>query len=204
MPLENTPTLYTERLLLRRFRETDTAALYALLRDEEVNTFLPWFPLRTPDEAARFLRERFLAGYERPAGYRYAVCRREDDRPIGYICLAEDESHDFGYALRREDWGRGIVTEAAQAVVERIRQSGCPFITATHDVHNPRSGAVMQKLGMTYRYSYVEQWQPKDVAVTFRMYQLNFDGRDDCTYRGYWDRYERHFVEQGLDRPGGL
>ena len=34
----NTPTLETERLLLRRFTEADIDALYALLRDEEVNT----------------------------------------------------------------------------------------------------------------------------------------------------------------------
>ena len=56
----------------------------------------------------------------------------------------------------------------------------------------------MRRLGMTYRYSYEEQWQPKDVRVTFRMYQLNL-GRDGApVFRGYWDRYAVHFVEPGL------
>ena len=30
------------------------------------------------------------------------------------------------------------------------------------------------KLGMSYQYSYEEQWQPKDIKVTFRLYRLNF------------------------------
>lgn len=33
----------------------------------------------------------------------------------------------------------------------------------------------MKRLGMVYQYSYMEQWQPKDIPVTFRMYQMNFD-----------------------------
>ena len=70
-----------------------------------------------------------------------------------------------------------------------------PYLTATHDVNNPRSGNVMRALGMRYRYSYEELWQPKNFFVTFRMYQINLDGHDDRVYREYWNRYENHFVE---------
>ena len=101
---ENTPTLQTERLILRRFVPGDAGALFSLLRDEEVNTFLPWFPLTTPEEAERFLQERFFAYYDKPSAYRYALCLREDDIPVGYICLSNDESHDFGYSLKKEFW----------------------------------------------------------------------------------------------------
>ena len=104
----------------------------------------------------------------------------------------------MGYGLRKEFWRQGIVTEAARAVVERIKNAGCTYITATHDVNNPRSGEVMKKLGMRYKYSYIEQWQPKDIQVTFRMYQLNFDGNDGRTYMEYWNKYERHFVEENV------
>lgn len=57
------------------------------------------------------------------------------------------------------------------------------YITATHDVNNPRSGNVMKRLGMLYKYSYIEQWQPKNIPVTFRMYQLNFNKNDEFVYR---------------------
>lgn len=56
----------------------------------------------------------------------------------------------------------------------------------------------MKKLGMSYRYSYVEQWQPKNIFVTFRMYQLNFDKNDERVYMEYWNSYDNHFVEQNL------
>ena len=195
---ENTPTLQTERLILRRFVPGDAGALFSLLRDEEVNTFLPWFPLTTPEEAERFLQERFLAYYDKPSAYRYALCLREDDIPVGYICLSNDESHDFGYSLKKEFWHRGLVTEGARAVVERIRAAGYPYITATHDVHNPRSGGVMKNLGMTYRYSYVEQWQPKNIPVTFRMYQVNLDGCTGRVYRKYWEQAQTRFIETNI------
>lgn len=53
----------------------------------------------------------------------------------------------------------------------------------------------MKRLGMTYRYSFVEQLQPKDIEVTFRMYQLDFDGDDIDTYMEYWNQYSNHFIE---------
>ncbi|EDS15068.1 hypothetical protein BACSTE_01565 [Bacteroides stercoris ATCC 43183] len=53
----------------------------------------------------------------------------------------------------------------------------------------------MRKLGMTYCYSYEEQWQPKNFPVIFRMYQLNLDGNTDSVYRKYWDTSENHFIE---------
>ena len=48
----NTPLLETERLLLRKFTKQDMAALFAIYSDEEVNRYLPWFPLKNMEEAA--------------------------------------------------------------------------------------------------------------------------------------------------------
>ena len=56
----------------------------------------------------------------------------------------------------------------------------------------------MRRLGMRYCYSYEEQWQPKNIPVVFRMYQLNLDGQAGRIYRGYWEQYERHFIEAGV------
>lgn len=194
----NTPRLETERLVLRPFTEEDIEALYLLLKEEEVNTFLPWFPVKTRDEARAFFEERFAPVYRKDRGYQYAICLKRDASPIGYVTANMDDSHDFGYALRREFWHKGIMTEAGRAVVQQLKKDGVPYITATHDVNNPRSGGVMRRLGMTYRYSYEEQWQPKDLPVTFRLYQRNLDGVEERVYRKYWDQYPEHFIEAGL------
>lgn len=122
-------------------------ALYQIFSDKSVNQFLPWFPLKTPEEAKPFYERQFAGKY--------------------------------GH--------KGIATEAGMAVIARLRKDGIAYITATHDVNNPRSGGVMRRLGMQYQYSYQEQWQPKDILVTFRMYQLNLDGVEHRVYKGYWN-----------------
>lgn len=195
---KNTPTLETERLILRKFTENDVEAIYKIYSDEEVNTFLPWFPLKTIEDAKTFYVEQFKNKYTQEKGYNYAVCLKEDNIPIGYINVSMSESYDFGYGLCKEFWHKGIITEASQAVIEQLKEDEIPYITATHDVQNLRSGEVMKKLGMKYQYSYEEQWQPKNILVTFRMYQLNFDGDDSRVYREYWRNSKVHFIEKDV------
>ena len=48
----------TDRLILRKFEESDMEAIYSLLSDEEVNTFLPWYPVKDMAEAKSFFKER--------------------------------------------------------------------------------------------------------------------------------------------------
>lgn len=190
----NTPDIETERLLLRRFTENDLKALLLIYGDEEVNTYLPWFPVKSWKEAKALFEERYKRFYAEPKGYRYGICLKEDNVPIGYIHVAMDDSYDFGYGLRKEFWHRGIVTEGSRAVIGQLKRDGIPYITATHDVKNIASGNVMKRLGMHYQYSYEEQWQPKDILVTFRMYQLNLN-EEQNVFRKYWEESKVHFVD---------
>lgn len=65
--------LETERLILRPFEARDMGALFDLLRDEEVNTFLPWFPVKSLDETAAFYEQRFK-------GQRIRLCDLPESR----------------------------------------------------------------------------------------------------------------------------
>lgn len=188
--------LKTERLIIREFNksEEDLAGLLAIMSDVDVNQYLPWFPLISKEDASVFFNQNILPKYETHGGYYFAICLKEDNLPIGYITVSGDESHDFGYGVRKEFWSTGIVTEAAKCVIDYLKKQGWLYITATHDVNNIGSGKVMEKLGMTYKYSYREQWQPKNISVVFRMYQINFD-EVDRTYDQYWHIYEEHFIE---------
>lgn len=190
----NTPAIETERLLLRRFRPEDIPALFSIYGDREVNTYLPWRPLASCQEAERLFENEYAAAYREPRGYRYAVCLKADDIPIGYVHVDPEGARDLGYALSRAFWHQGIAVEAARAAAQ-AKQDGLPFITATHDVNNPRSGSVMRALGMRYQYTYREQWQHKDIPVTFRLYQLNLDGNETRVYWKYWERYAVHNIE---------
>lgn len=196
MLTENTPLLETERLILRKFTQDDISDVLLIFGDEEVNTFLPWFRVKSIVEAQEFLEKNILSEYSNDTAYYYAVALKTDNRPIGYVHLGGiGKSNDLGYGLRKEFWHKGIITEASMALVNRLKELGYPYITATHDVKNPNSGEVMKKLGMTYRYSYEEVVQPKNYPVIFRMYQLNLSGVEEPTYQEYWLKYENHFIE---------
>ena len=109
----------TNRLILRRFEETDMEAVYELFSDKEVNNFLPWYPVKDMDESEDFFEKR-LKGKK----YCFAICLKDDDYPIGYVHVEDDDSHDFGYALRKEYWHKGIVSEASTAVIELLKEEG--------------------------------------------------------------------------------
>ena len=173
----NTPTIETKRLRLRKFTEDDMEALYKIYSDEEVNKFLPWFALKNMEEAYQFFLERYAAKYSEPQAYAYAICLKNDNYPIGYI---------------------KVDMEAGEAIITQVQKDGLPYITATHDRNNPRSGGVMKNVGMQYQYSYEEQWQPKDILVTFRMYQLNLDKNTERVYKKYWDTSSVHFIETDI------
>ena len=56
----------------------------------------------------------------------------------------------MGYALARPLWGRGQVTEAAQAVIAlAFAEYGLHKVWAHADVRNAASWRVMEKLGMS-------------------------------------------------------
>ena len=60
------------------------------------------------EDARQFFLERYERFYhsllESPQkgnwAFRYAVCRKENEIPIGYVHLTGDDSHDLGYGLK--------------------------------------------------------------------------------------------------------
>ncbi|MBC2325686.1 GNAT family N-acetyltransferase [Listeria booriae] len=195
MSIQNTPSLQTNRLTLRKFTQSDLPALLNIHSDKEVNKFLPMFPLKNHTDAKTYWENQYAAVYKQKQAYQYAICLKEDNIPIGYINISMNDSHDLGYGLTKAFWHQGIITEAGKAILEQAKKDGIPFVTATHDRNNPRSGGVMIQLGMYYQYSYEEQWLPKDQLVTFRMYQLNLADQTSPVYKKYWDDSAVHFIE---------
>lgn len=200
--------LETERLLLRRFAEDDAVALWRMCADECVTRYLLFDELKSLEGARGLLEEKFLAPYRRadageagaggfPLDARWAICEKECGEPIGFIQIGDNEAHEAGYMLRRASWRHGYAREALAAVISWARAADYPFLTAAHDVDNPRSGEVMRACGMTYRYTYREQWLPKKPLVDFRLYQIDL-APGVQTYRGYWEQHPDHWIEEGL------
>ncbi len=79
----------------------------------------------------------------------------EEGKIIGNISVVsyrEDTmSAILGYCLGSRWWGNGIMPEAAKGVLTFLfEEVGFHRIAADHDKNNPKSGRVMQKIGMKY------------------------------------------------------
>ncbi len=190
--IENSPTLETERLILRKFQEDDLNAFLEIVSDENVTRYLPWNTITEAEEAMKFLESKFLQTYKNKEEYRYAICLRKDNKPIGFIGIFHWEDCSFGYGLKSPYWNQGIATEAAHRFVEKIRANGYSFLTAIFDVNNPASGKIMEHIGMKYKYSFIT----KGEAILFRLYQINFNEKDDNVYMGYWENAEKAYIEK--------
>lgn len=146
-----TQPLQTPRLILRRFTMDDAQPMFDLwCNDPQVTRFLSWGPHGTIDKTKRLLKA-WKQRYEDPLFYNW--CIEFEGLPIGgidFVMRSEKSLRaELGYCLSNRYKGRGIVTEAACAVLTfAFEDIGLHKICAKHDIENPASGRIMQKLGM--------------------------------------------------------
>lgn len=145
----------TRRLILRRFTVADAQAMYDnWASDPEVTKFLTW-PTHSSVEITKMVLSDWVAGYEKPDFYQWAIEFKEIGQPIGSISVVSHNDRaelvHIGYCIGRNWWHKGIMSEALQAVMDFLfDQVGANRIESRHDPRNPHSGAVMRKCGMKY------------------------------------------------------
>jgi ribosomal-protein-alanine N-acetyltransferase len=113
------PTLETERLTLRSFREEDIDAMAQLFANPDFMRFsLGVFTKRK--QTVAFIEK--VMGWDR-AGIpsQFAVMPRGEEAIIGYCGFFYHPEHaiediEIGYRLNPDYWNRGLITEAARAV----------------------------------------------------------------------------------------
>lgn len=145
-------SIYTERLILRPWREGDLEPFAAINADEEVMRFFP-APLtreQSDNFAGKIIDEMAAKGYGL-----YAVELKSTGRFIGYVGLHEiafdagfKGEIEIGWRLGCQYWCQGYATEAARAVLCHARRIGLARIYSFTAVANIPSERVMQKIGM--------------------------------------------------------
>jgi len=88
-------------------------------------------------------------------GFCFWTMLDEEERVIGFTG-AQPWPHEWGpkgeieigWRLGRDHWGRGYVTAAARATLERVRAAGVAAVVAMVNSRNERSIAVTRRLGM--------------------------------------------------------
>ena len=150
-----TRTLETERLNLRRYTVDDAPAMFKnWASDPEVTRYLTW-PTHPTVDVTRAVLEDWAARCDQPDNYHWGLELKETGELIGDIAVVhirEDvREAELGWCMGRAWWGKGYMPEAARAVLRYLfDEAGFNRVFARHDVENPKSGRVMQKLGMTF------------------------------------------------------
>ena len=148
--------LKSGRIALRRWRESDVYALFALASEPVVGEMAK-FPVHADRaESLRVIHEIFC----RPEFY--AVTSSDGDTVLGSISLHpavkgsdvyEAEEITIGYWMGRPYWGKGFMTEAVKTLCERCRDTGmfrCRRIIGYTSRDNTGSQRVMEKAGFRH------------------------------------------------------
>lgn len=151
MPLE------TERIILRRWKESDAEDLYKYASDPAVGPIAGW-PVHTSVENSREIIRGVLSAPET-----YAVVLKETGRPVGSIGLMlgkasnigiPDTEGEIGYWIGVPYWGRGLIPEAVREMTRygfedlKLEKIWCGYFDG-----NEKSKRVQEKCGFRYHHT---------------------------------------------------
>lgn len=153
MPLP-TPTLTTDRLVLRPFTDGDSEDLFALQSDPRVLRYWDAPPWTDRSRVAGFMDGcRQLA--DEGSGARVALEQRTDAAFLGWCTFnswnPEFRSASLGYCLTEEAWGQGYATEASRRLLQWAFDTlDLNRVQAEADTRNTASARVLEKLGFVH------------------------------------------------------
>ena len=157
----------TKRLILRPWEDADAEALYAYASDPDVGPAAGW-PVHTSVQMSREVIRDVLQAPET-----YAVVLRETGEPVGSIGLVKprlqdvkpsDHALELGYWIGKPYWGRGLIPEAARALIDHAFDDlGCDQLWCAFYEGNAKSARAQEKLGFAPHHvedhGRMEHWQ---------------------------------------------
>lgn len=146
-----TAELWTENLVLRRYRPGDAEQLYEYFgSDPDMYKYSGWNPYATP-EMAKETVQRFIGSYEDEHSYSWIMDAHGDDVVAGTIGAYDYKNGqiEVGFSVAKGWQGRGLATEALKKVLEYLTENeGISCVTAWCAAENAASKSVLEKSGM--------------------------------------------------------
>jgi [ribosomal protein S5]-alanine N-acetyltransferase len=148
-----TPSIETDRIILEKFKLTDTKAAFDhWLSDERVSDNRVSAAHQSISQTEERLA-KIVSDYESKEFCYWAIKLKESGELIGEIDLYDIEKAtgncEVSYSLGYKWWNKGYGTEALRAIVEfGFTQMKLHKISAAHNTDNPASGRIMSKAGM--------------------------------------------------------
>ena len=144
--------MHTDRITLRRWRESDAAALFRYASDPDLGPLAGWPPHKSEEESLEVIRTIFTNEDT------WAIEMNETGEAIGCIGyytygksnipIGENDA-EIGYWIAKPYWNQGICTEALLLMEKHCFETrGYDTLWSDHFIGNPASGRVMVKGGL--------------------------------------------------------
>lgn len=143
--------MQTDRILLRRWMESDAESLFKYASDPDVGPRAGWPVHQSVEESLEVIRNIFSNDTT------WAIVLKETNEAIGCmgyftqatsnIPIGENDC-EMGYWVGKPYWNKGICTEAFRLMLDYcINEKHYENIWSDHFIGNPASGRVMEKCG---------------------------------------------------------
>lgn len=149
--------LFTKRLILRPWRETDAENLYLYAKDPAVGPIAGWPPHKSIEDSLSVIKNVFT-GKEC-----YAVCLKANELAIGAIELKlngntdmtdRDDECELGYWIGRDFWGQGLIPEATREILRHAFEDlNMNAVWCGYYEGNAKSKRVQEKVGFVYHHT---------------------------------------------------
>jgi RimJ/RimL family protein N-acetyltransferase len=142
-----------ERVVIRELTESDWVQIQEYASDYEVVQYETWGP-NTEKQTKEFLAYAVKASQESPRQvFEFAVTLKDSGALIGACGIRikdnANRAGDIGYSLRKDQWGKGLGTQVAKALIQfGFADLKLHRIWATCHVDNQASSRVLEKAGM--------------------------------------------------------
>jgi [ribosomal protein S5]-alanine N-acetyltransferase len=170
------PTLICERVVLRPVTLADVPALYAVFGDAEVMRYWSTSPFAKLADAES-LALKIISGYEAATFLQLGIVEKKADLLIGTCTIfAMHEASrraELGYALHRDYWGQGLMSEALDGIVNyAFTTLGLNRLEADIDPQNHASAKSLTRLGFKLEGFMPERWIVNDAFSDSAVYGL--------------------------------
>ena len=147
----------TDRLILRKWEETDAESLFRYAKDPNVGPIAGW-PAHTSIENSLAIIRNVLSADET-----YAVCLKEDNCAIGSVGLIfPTQSHtkisekelEIGFWIGVPFWGNGYILEAVRELQRHAFEDlECTALWCGYYDGNEKSKRCQEKCGFIYHHT---------------------------------------------------
>lgn len=161
------PILETERLIVRPITLDDAEACFSWNSDERVAKYMSYPRCTDISQTIDWIKSTLTDEQE----WNWAFVLKAENKVIGTGGIGPNKFMEgywgIGYNLHYDYWHKGYCTEAMRAIVDFAHNElGVNKICSDHAIENPRSGKVMEKLGL--KFHHYGEYSKIDGSQTFK------------------------------------